>query len=722
MATVCRSFRWIKPFFIGLGLMLLADSAQAVITRLTPLREVLRSEQLIFTVKVEKLDRDTPSTTLVVEEQLKGKVPFRKLAVNLTADKVGQRERDTDRLLQRLNTDLQLMVFVSKRGTRYTAFAYTNGTWFQFIAPANDAAPAGWNFTHCEPYLRRTFKGATLELVEIIKDGLSGKREPPEPDPNEPPGLGPEIKAGPRTLRSGSGSLGPVLAVIPTFVIFGPLALLASLGLGAVGLFLRRWRVLLLVVSFSSTLYILHAVFRGYLQESWWGTKSALWLAITTVCLLGATWSWRKRRAAASEEKAKESRSRPADFIALCVLSSATVGMTLCHLLGLLDAQQPKIVVLQNLALLHKINWKFEAKPPGTIVSSPLVASGRVYVGAAHSTGLASFGAIYCLDASTGATLWTFDNNGELKQVFSSPCLADGRLYVGEGFHEDSGCNLYCLDAATGKKLWHFPTKSHTESSPCVTSGRVYFGAGDDGVYCVDARDGKEHWHFQGLHVDTSPLVQDNRLYAGSGYGSAFEAFCLDAGTGKPIWRTPCNLPVVGSPALAGERVFFGLGNGDMTHSANGPAGALVCLDASTGRTCWRYDVRDGVFARPAPRKDAVWFCSRDHHCYCLDSDTGELRRKEDLGSALVAAPALVASTLYIASSAGQIHVVDAGSGEGPWVFDLAKRLGANAQLFSSPAVISNPEGLEHGRQIYIGVGLDNAVSSTAAVYCLQYP
>src|SRR5262249_28321071 len=118
-------------WLLALACLLWADTASAVITRLTPLREVLKSEQLIFTVKVEKLDPDKPPVVLKVVEDLKGKAPFRRLPVNLTADSYGQREQHTAKLLKRLAADLPLVVFASKREKQYTAFAYTNGTWFQ---------------------------------------------------------------------------------------------------------------------------------------------------------------------------------------------------------------------------------------------------------------------------------------------------------------------------------------------------------------------------------------------------------------------------------------------------------------------------------------------------------------------------------------------------------------------------------------------------------------
>src|SRR5205807_9188853 len=127
---------------------------------------------------------------------------------------------------------LPLVVFANQLGMLYFVFVYTNGTWFQVKGETvSDAEPVRWSFTHCEPYLRRTFKGTTAELKQVVVDGLAGKKAPPEPDTKEPPGLGPEIKnekqegavcvkgstgASPnQALRLTQPTSGPVFAVIP---------------------------------------------------------------------------------------------------------------------------------------------------------------------------------------------------------------------------------------------------------------------------------------------------------------------------------------------------------------------------------------------------------------------------------------------------------------------------------------------------------------------------
>ena len=187
-----RNGLWILSIAIGL----VGTPAGAVITALYPLKDVLASGQFIFMAKVEKIDPDKPALILEVGEKLKGHPPFAKLPINLTGDNEGQKSKHTPQLLKRLEADLPVVVFVNQRGKRYEAFVFSNGTWFQTIGhiDKDDSSKIRWAFTHCEPYLRRTFKGTTAELHQVVIDGLAGKKAPPEPDPKVPPGLGPEAE------------------------------------------------------------------------------------------------------------------------------------------------------------------------------------------------------------------------------------------------------------------------------------------------------------------------------------------------------------------------------------------------------------------------------------------------------------------------------------------------------------------------------------------------
>jgi outer membrane protein assembly factor BamB len=747
---------------------------------------------------VETLDPNRPAMVLVVEDDLKGKAPFRKVPVNLQGDAEAAKGKQVPLLLKRLGLKLPLLLFVKQRDKEFMAFAYTNGTWFQITGTQTEDG-VRCAFTHCEPYLRRTFKGTTAELRQTILDGLSGKKEPPAPNGKEKPGLGPELMG---NGEWGMGNKEPsslfpiphsplpigapipiVFGVIPTVLIGGPVALLAMLFpalFGGLMLLLRRWMVALSVLSLNSTLYLLQSWFGSSLLQSWWGTPLALWLGMTMVTLLGVLWAWRRQVRGAVYAAAFQPPGRREVFtlalssgVALAILAywlphslerldlwgktlvmfAAGLCAATLHALYLRFVvsrqSQPKpalpgegvmlwTMMLASTGLIatftnetpateqggendpYRVVWRFQPPPPCWIASSPRVEGERVYIGVVHGS-LFRTGAVYCLDRAKGQVVWSFNNSGKMKDSFSSPCLAEGRVYIGEGFHQDQDCKLYCLDAATGQKLWEFQTTSHTESTPCVANGRVFFGAGDDGLYCLDATTGKERWHLKELHVDASPLVQGDRVFAGSGKGDRYQEtalFCLDVNTGKAVWRIPMDLPVWGMPALGDDHLFVGLGNGSFHESDEKPAGAVLCLEATTGKRLWRYEVPDGVLNRVTVDARNVYFGSRDGHCWAVDRNEGKLVWKQDLGSPLVTAPVLAeretGSRLYAVSSAGRAVRLDADSGNIVWEFDVKKETNQDATMFSSPAIATEGKRC----QIWFGSGLNTF--SRGILYCIE--
>jgi outer membrane protein assembly factor BamB len=374
-----------------------------------------------------------------------------------------------------------------------------------------------------------------------------------------------------------------------------------------------------------------------------------------------------------------------------------------------------------------KVLWTFEQVERGAIVSTPLVVDHSVYVAAIRDAGLSTSGVVYCLNRDSGKLVWQFDDEGEMQHMYSSPCLADGRLYLGEGMHANQVCKFYCLDAATGKKLWQFPTTGHIESSPCVADGKVFFAAGDDGLYCLDAVTGARRWQYEAaIHVDTSATVVGKRLYCGSGVSrtrSRTEIFCLTADEGTILWRKPTDLPAWGSPAVSGDQVFFGLGNGRLTRSAEPPekpAGAMMAVAAETGEMRWRYDVSDGVLVRPAVDSQRVYFGARDGYCYAVERAHGQLCWKQALGSPLVTNPALIEKRLYVAAGGGRVSRLNADSGTIEWTFDVAGYSQTEPRLFSSPVVVADRGRGGGAYRIYFGAELQMSLGSAAVLYCLR--
>src|SRR5262245_25249898 len=228
---------------VGIGLLLAATPAHALITRPMPLRLLLEDSTFIVAATVESVDADKPAIVLRVDEDLKGKSPMRKLPMLLKGDAEAKKNNHVPLILKRIAPKQPLVLFILQKDKQYTALAYTNGTWFQSIGVEADGM-VRWSFAHGEPYLRKTFKGGTADLKQIIVDALAGKKAPPKLDSKEKPGFGPEVEAEKKSGSRAPIAGGPLFAVIPTVLVGGPLAILAMLFpavFGSLMLVLRRW-------------------------------------------------------------------------------------------------------------------------------------------------------------------------------------------------------------------------------------------------------------------------------------------------------------------------------------------------------------------------------------------------------------------------------------------------------------------------------------------------
>lgn len=169
------------------------ESLHAVVQRTIALKSVLSGESWIAVARIDRLDEARAEMT--VTRNLKGSGNRTRIAIELTGDAEAKRVGQPKQLVARLAPGVEVVLFGSSRAGRLTLIGYANGTWFQMIGEAGPGSEKNaLSFTHFEPYLRRTYKDATADLVQIIVGCIDGRREPPAPDPNEPPGIGPPVK------------------------------------------------------------------------------------------------------------------------------------------------------------------------------------------------------------------------------------------------------------------------------------------------------------------------------------------------------------------------------------------------------------------------------------------------------------------------------------------------------------------------------------------------
>ncbi|HKB95826.1 MAG TPA: PQQ-binding-like beta-propeller repeat protein [Rhizomicrobium sp.] len=151
---------------------------------------------------------------------------------------------------------------------------------------------------------------------------------------------------------------------------------------------------------------------------------------------------------------------------------------------------------------------------------------------------------------------------------------------------------LWSRDAGKGNDV-----DSHLTSAPVVGGGLIYTLDAEAHIYVFRLGDGRPVWNRRlapknGTDMPTlwgllgkantvSPpqgmgggvAYDDGKIFVTSGFGVLI---CMDARTGRDIWRKDLGMPIVNAPVVSGGRIFIS------THDNH-----FYALAASDGRTLW---------------------------------------------------------------------------------------------------------------------------------------
>jgi outer membrane protein assembly factor BamB len=331
----------------------------------------------------------------------------------------------------------------------------------------------------------------------------------------------------------------------------------------------------------------------------------------------------------------------------------------------------------------------------------------------------------------------TWVKGGQLLRLptVSSPAVSDGKVIFGGGMHDSPGAALYCYPFDGSCLLWALEMRGpliHMEASPTVAHGRVYTGGGAAGVVCLDLNTvtlngkemsvkdvpaaqaarlkelqakyeeekkkdpdfaiapGEEHlWRpapktvwTQGQkrwHVDAPILVAGDKVLAASAFLDKEKegdraVFCLDAGSGKELWRAPLTYNPWGGPTLVGDTVIVTTSSiAYTTKELDRAKGEVIALDLATGKEKWKKAVPGGVLGCAAATKDAAVFTCTDGKVRAFALADGSRKIIYDAKAAFFAPPAVVGEVAYVADLNGVVNAIDLKTGNATWTFDLGK-------------------------------------------------
>lgn len=165
--------------------------------------------------------------------------------------------------------------------------------------------------------------------------------------------------------------------------------------------------------------------------------------------------------------------------------------------------------------------------------------------------------------------------------------VVGGNLYYGSSAED----TVYCLDAATGKTRWSFVTEGPIRLVPTIArrpasrrkmqgqaAGKVYVGSDDGCVYCLDARDARLLWRHQagpedkrlpgnGRMISLWPVrcgivVDRDVVYFSAGLFPSHGVYlcAVSAEDGKEIWKHKINVPSQGYLLASTTRLFVPTG------------------------------------------------------------------------------------------------------------------------------------------------------------------
>ncbi|MEM9236728.1 MAG: PQQ-binding-like beta-propeller repeat protein, partial [Verrucomicrobiota bacterium] len=229
---------------------------------------------------------------------------------------------------------------------------------------------------------------------------------------------------------------------------------------------------------------------------------------------------------------------------------------------------------------------------------------------------------------------------------------------------------FYAFDKTSGEIVWYSsPGVRPVDSSFSMpVFGKLdghdvfYAGTGCGNVVCVDAHTGKPLWRYllSNGGVNSQILINGDQIIAvhgkeNPGMSTKGRLVCLNPPKSYPkeqivlnedavAWRNDEHVAFTSSPVLAEGRVFTTIATGE-----------LLCVDAATGKTLWSEKLApDQIHASPTYGDGKLYVPMFDGEFYVIDpqDEQGRKLTKLNLGEPCLGAPALWAGKLYLFTKA----------------------------------------------------------------------
>ncbi len=239
--------------------------------------------------------------------------------------------------------------------------------------------------------------------------------------------------------------------------------------------------------------------------------------------------------------------------------------------------------------------------------------------------------------------------------------------------------NIRPLQTFPMRKQWQLELGDAIYSSSCVSKkGYAYVGCDDSYLYCVSVADGAINWRFKATgKVRSSPALYGDRVFFGDQNG---RFFCIDGATGTEIWQVQTAGPIEGSPTTFQNDVdHYGsvvFGSGDRRLYMYNAIANTPILKWSIDLGGWSYStcaIDYNPLVRTSdsePVSKVIYIGVSNNRLLCISASTGQLVAEYKTDAPIESSPCCMGSTVFCGSKNGHLYGLDFSLwGSVPYVF-----------------------------------------------------
>lgn len=311
-------------------------------------------------------------------------------------------------------------------------------------------------------------------------------------------------------------------------------------------------------------------------------------------------------------------------------------------------------------AATGKVLWRYSypcrlGEYPGPR-ATPTVQGQRVYT-------LSQEGLLLCLDRGTGKLVWTRDVVAQFGVRTPTWGLAGSVRVDGELILLNAGAAGLALRLSDGAKVWSSGPGPAGYASPVLfdrDGKRVAALFGSRALNVVEVATGKLLWSFPWYTSSdvnaADPLLVGDRLLISSNYGKGCALVELAPGGAQAVWQNTEIQAHFSNPVYLDGRIYA------ISGDARLPQGSVVCVDAASGKTIWRAPMGMGAVTIAGDRLIVTGSVGAQGAIVAValgSSGYQELARTNVLRGLSWTPPALADGRLYCRNIDGQVLCLD---------------------------------------------------------------